>query len=54
MEVDWGQAFQIGGIGFGLVFGVLTLLALVMWLLGVVIRRIDASEDETAKEGNGE
>ena len=34
MNVDWGQAFQVGGFGFLLVFLVLTILAICMWLLG--------------------
>jgi len=34
MNVDWGQAFQVGVIGFLLVFFVLIVLAVAMWLLG--------------------
>jgi Na+-transporting methylmalonyl-CoA/oxaloacetate decarboxylase gamma subunit len=34
MNVDWGQAFQVGGFGFFLVFFVLTTLAVCMWLIG--------------------
>ena len=50
MEVDWGWALEIGGFGFGLVFGVLTLLALTMWLSGVVIRKMGIDKEK----GNGE
>ncbi|NLL90612.1 MAG: OadG family protein [Dehalococcoidales bacterium] len=34
MNVDWGQALQVGGFGFLLVFVVLTILAIAMWLIG--------------------
>ncbi|MDD4923936.1 MAG: hypothetical protein PHF74_03770 [Dehalococcoidales bacterium] len=34
MNVDWGQAFQVGGFGFLLVILVLTTLAVCMWLIG--------------------
>ena len=39
MGVDWGLAGQIGGIGFGLVFVVLSVLALAIWLMGLVLRK---------------
>jgi Na+-transporting methylmalonyl-CoA/oxaloacetate decarboxylase gamma subunit len=50
MDVDWGRALEIGGFGFGLVFGVLTLLALTMWLSGVVIRKMGIDKEKN----NGE
>jgi Na+-transporting methylmalonyl-CoA/oxaloacetate decarboxylase gamma subunit len=34
MNVDWGQAFQVGGFGFLLVILVLATLAVCMWLIG--------------------
>ncbi len=37
--VDWGFAGRIGGIGFGLVFGVLIVLALAMWATGLLLRK---------------
>jgi Na+-transporting methylmalonyl-CoA/oxaloacetate decarboxylase gamma subunit len=39
MNVDWGQAFQVGGFGFLLVFVVLTILAICMWLIGWVFNK---------------
>ena len=51
MGVDWGLAGQIAGIGFGLVFVVLTVLALAIWLMGLVLSKIGSGKDET---GNGE
>ena len=47
MEVDWAFAFQIGGLGFGLVFAVLILLAGAMWLTGLALRKIGADRDKT-------
>jgi Na+-transporting methylmalonyl-CoA/oxaloacetate decarboxylase gamma subunit len=40
MGVSWGQAFQIGGIGFGMVFVILTILAVAVVLVGLAISRI--------------
>ena len=47
MGVDWGLAGQIGGIGFGLVFVVLTVLALAIWLVGFVLNKIGSGKGET-------
>ena len=44
---DWAQAGFIGGVGFATVFVVLVLLAVVVWLMGVVVRR--TSRDEPLK-----
>ncbi len=52
MEVDWAQAWQIGGIGFGLVFAVLVILALAMWLTGLVLGKIGTGTD-TGEENQG-
>ncbi len=46
MGVDWGLAGQIGGIGFGLVFVVLTVLALAIWLVGLVLSKIGSGRGE--------
>ena len=40
MAVDWGRAFQIGSVGFGTVFLVLGILATVIALTAVALRRI--------------
>ena len=47
MGVDWGLAGQIGGIGFGLVFVVLTVLALAIWLVGLVLSKFGSGKGET-------
>ena len=53
MAVDWGFAGQIGGIGFGLVFAVLIILALAIWLVGLVLSRIGAGKTETDDKKKG-
>ena len=50
MEIDWAQAWQVGGIGFGLVFAVLIILALVMWLTGLLLNKIGGWDDTTDKK----
>ncbi len=54
MAVDWGFAGQIGGIGFGFVFAVLIILAVVMWLLGLVIKRVGSGKGGTSGKREGE
>ena len=52
--VDWGLAGQIGGIGFGMVFALLIILAVVIWLIGVVLNKISIRKSETGDEKKGE
>ena len=54
MAVDWGFAAQTGGFGFGLVFVVLIILAVVTWLIGVVMNRITGGEDKTGETQKGD
>ena len=44
MVIDWGFAGQIGGVGFGMVFVLLIILAVVIWLTGLVISKINTSK----------
>ena len=46
MAVDWGRAFQIGGVGFGTVFLVLGILATAIVLIAIAVRRIDRSKSK--------
>ena len=47
MEIDWGQAIEMGSFGFLLVFIVLVALALVIWLTGYLIKKTgDAADNE--------
>lgn len=50
----WAEAFKIGGVGFGLVFAVLIILAVAIWLVGLVLRRIGASEAEAEGKKKGD
>ena len=53
MTVDWGFAAQTGGFSFGLVFLVLIILAVVIWLIGLVINRFTADDDKTGDTQKG-
>jgi sodium pump decarboxylase gamma subunit len=54
MTVDWGFAGQVGGVGFGIVFAVLIILAVAIWLTGLVIRRIGTDKkEETSNNKKG-
>lgn len=54
MEVPWGEAAQIGGIGFATVFALLVVLAIIIWLTGLVLGKISTgkSEAESKKKGD--
>ncbi|MFC1874911.1 hypothetical protein ACFLY3_01980 [Chloroflexota bacterium] len=51
MEIDWGEALQIGGIGFLSVFAVLAILALATWLIDLLASKIGVGNGETAENG---
>ena len=51
--VDWAFAGKIGGVGFGMVFAVLVILAVVLWLVGRIFSKIDAGEKETGDRKKG-
>jgi Na+-transporting methylmalonyl-CoA/oxaloacetate decarboxylase gamma subunit len=53
MGIDWGFAGQIGGIGFGMVFAVLLILAIILWLVGLVFRKIDTGKEDTGDTEKG-
>ncbi|MFC1985145.1 OadG family transporter subunit [Chloroflexota bacterium] len=53
MAVDWGFASQVGGVGFSIVFVVLVTLAVAIWLVGTVLRKIDAGQEETSDKKKG-
>ncbi len=54
MEVPWGQALQVGGVGFGLVFAVLIILALAIWLTGLVLSKIGTGKAEASDKKKGD
>ncbi len=54
MEVDWGFAGQVGGVGFGTVFVLLIILAVLIWLTGLVLNKIGTGKSEADDEKKGE
>ena len=52
MGVDWGFAGQVGGMGFGMVFGLLIILAIVIWLTGIVVIKTSTDKDNKDKTDN--
>ncbi len=53
MQVSWGQAALIGGVGFGMVFALLVVLAVVIWLTGLITDKISSGKGETAGRKKG-
>jgi len=53
MSIDWGQAAQIGGIGFSTVFVVLVILAVTLWLTGVIFSKIFTGKEEPTETKKG-
>jgi len=49
-----GFASQIGGFGFGLVFAVLIILAIIIWVGGMVVRKASTGKGETSGEAKEE
>ncbi len=45
MIIDWGQAGALAGKGFGTVFIVLVILAVVTWLMGFIFQRIKKKKE---------
>ena len=52
MAVDWARAFEIGGTGFGTVFLVLVILAVVIFLIGRGVKRINRDKDKVDSKTN--
>ena len=52
MVVDWAFAGQVGGMGFGMVFILLIILAVVIWLTGLVIIKTSTGKGKTDKDTN--
>ena len=50
MGVDWGFAGQVGGVGFGMVFALLVILAVVIWLTGIAVTKKSTANNETENE----
>jgi len=44
--MDWGLVAKVAGGGFGVTILVLIILSVVIWLVGVVIRKYQAKGEE--------
>jgi len=53
MEIDWGFAGQVGVVGFGMVFALLVILAVVIWLTGLVVKKSSTGKDKTDNTQKG-
>ena len=53
MGIDWGFAGQVGGVGFGMVFLLLVILAVVIWLTGLVLSKIGTGKAEASNKKKG-
>ena len=54
MTVDWARAFEIGGTGFGTVFLVLIILAVILFLVGRGVKRFNRDKDKVDSKANSE
>ena len=50
MGVDWGFAGQVGGVGFGMVFAILVILAVVIWLTGRIVTKMSTDKAEVSEK----
>ena len=53
MAIDWGFAGQVGGVGFGMVFALLVILAVVIWLTGLLVNKISTDRNKTDSTKKG-
>lgn len=49
MDIDWGLVGEVAGAGYGLTFFVLIVLAVCAWLAGIILPKIERSDDEGDK-----
>ena len=48
--IDWNLVAKIAGGGFGVTILVLVILAVITWIVGLVIQKIQAKDEETPAE----
>lgn len=53
MGIDWVFAGQVGVVGFGMVFALLIILAIVIWLTGRVVNRTTSDKNKNANPKEG-
>ena len=44
--IEWDKVAEIAGGGFGMTFFVLIVLALIVWIIGLVLQRISRGKKE--------
>ena len=47
MDWTWGEVAKIAGGGFGITILVLIILSVVIWIVGLVIQKIQTGGEET-------
>ena len=47
-SLAWGDAWQVAGVGFGIVFLVLIILAVAIWVTGIIVNKLETRN--TTKE----
>ena len=48
--IDWSLVSKIAGGGFGITILVLVIVAVIAWIMGMVIQKIQAKGEETPAE----
>jgi Na+-transporting methylmalonyl-CoA/oxaloacetate decarboxylase gamma subunit len=46
MGIDWNFAGQVGGVGFLMVFFLLVILAVAIWLTGLMVRKTSTTKNK--------
>ena len=49
--IDWGIVAKVAGGGYGVTILVLSILALVSWVMGLIIQRKTAKPEENSNKG---
>lgn len=52
--IDWNLVSKIAGGGFGVTILVLIILSLIAWITGIVIRKVQAKDQEKEAEAKKE
>ena len=53
MVVDWGFAGQVGIAGFGMVFALLIILAIIIWLTGRLVNKTESTQNKNDDSQKG-
>jgi len=48
--IDWGEALKTAGGGFGTVIIVLATLSILVWVTGIVVRKMETKEKDSAPQ----